>query len=95
MMHFGSIFAGDVDTMLDSTTAGYSFLLDPQLMKVMSDRLLVLEKPVDSRLIVHRLLDGFRGRLPICFKQDVVIDLDFRHAGIEPHRNDNPQIIGL
>ena len=66
-----------------------------QLMKIMCDCLLIFQEPVDPRFVVHRLFDRFRGRLTIRFKQDIVINFDFGHAGVEPHGNDDTQIVRL
>ena len=59
----------------------------------MGDVFLIFQQPVDRWFVVHRFVDCFGGRLAIGFEQDLVIDFDFCHAGVEPDGNNDSQII--
>src|SRR5882724_8684896 len=49
--------------------------LHPELMKVMRHLVLVLQKPVDARLVFHRFMNHFRGRFAMDIEQRGVIEL--------------------
>ena len=63
----------------------------------MADLLLVLEEPVDRRLVVHRLADRLERGLAMRAEQHVVVDLQLRigHRRIEPDRHDDADIVHL
>ena len=48
--------------------------LNPKFMKVVLYLVLILQQPVDRRLIAHRLADDLGGRLAVDVEKCLVID---------------------
>ena len=69
--------------------------IDTELMEVVGDARLIFQEPVDTRLIVHGLMNSFGRCTAVGVKQNAVIDFDIDHAGIQPDGHNDSQIIGL
>ena len=62
----------------------------------MDDLVLVLEQPVNRRLIGHGLVDGLPRRLAVNVEQDLVVEiLDVDDARVQPDRHDNAEVVRL
>src|SRR5262245_47742656 len=66
------------------------------LMEVVADFFLVLQQPVDARLMTHCLADHLGGRFTVDVEERSVVQLagwNLQHGRIEPHGVNDPQVI--
>ena len=71
------------------------FAFDRQLVEEVLDVRLILQKPIDRWLAVHRFGDRFGGRFSVGLEKHLRIVFSRDDRRIEPDRDDDPQVIGF
>ncbi len=70
--------------------------LDPELVEVLLHLVLVLEQPVNSRLVLQGLADDLGSRLAVDVEESLVFEVvNLDHGGIELDRVDDSQVVDL
>jgi hypothetical protein len=65
-------------------------------VEIVRDLFLILQQPVDRRLVTHRLSYGLGSRLAVHVKEGLVVKvIHFQNAWVEPDRVGDPEVVDL